>query len=85
MLKRKFDEIMMYTPMGIDKVNPADCQGFVFPLSILQDASKLEMMLRTAWHGWNEHFLNRFIKILICYHGSEPPVEENCRKQFTNT
>ena len=71
MLKRKFDEIMMYTPIGIDQVNPADCQGFVFPLSILQDASKLEEMVRTAWCGWHERFLNRFIKILISDHGGE--------------
>ena len=50
-LKRKFDERMMYTPIGIGKINPADCQRIVLPLSILQDASKLEVMLRTAWRG----------------------------------
>ena len=65
MLKRKFDERMMYTPIGIGKINLADCQRFVLPLSNLQDASKLEVMLRTACRSWNECFLNRFFEILI--------------------
>ena len=84
MLKRQFDERMMYTPIGIGKINPADCQRFVLPLSILQDASKLEVMLRTAWCGWHERFLNRFVKIRISDHVVEPPVAENCGKQLTN-
>ena len=83
-LKRKFYERIMYTPIGIGKINPADCQRFVLPLSILQDASKLEVMLRTAWRGCDEHFLNRFVEILISDHVVEPPVAENCGKQLTN-
>ena len=32
-LKRKLDERMMYTPIGIGKINPVDCQRFVLPLA----------------------------------------------------